>query len=368
MIHPGCSMKRILPSLAVCWATVCLPASVALANSLNWTHFGLRPLGMGNAFVSIADDYNALFYNPAGLARLKTWDGEFLSPRLEASDTTSDLVSDVLDLLQDTSTNDAVLDLIDKLIGKTFYAKLALSPHLVFPGFGFGLGWDVVRAESVFRRTISVDADIGTELIMPISYAFNTFEDRLSLGFTLKGVLRAGVDEEFSVNSIEDFSNQEVDDFVAAGYGVGVDFGLLFTPTEKMQPTFGLSIADVGGTSFQSASSEFEKTPPVRLPTMNVGMSLVPMTYKSTYLRLAVESHGINLPVHFSQKLNMGLEWGYRQLLKIQTGLYKGDITAGLQFDVGLLYLRFATYAEQLGPIAGQEASRRVAVQLKLLL
>jgi hypothetical protein len=32
-----------------------------------------RATGMGNAFVGIADDPSAIFYNPAGLARLKTW-------------------------------------------------------------------------------------------------------------------------------------------------------------------------------------------------------------------------------------------------------------------------------------------------------
>ena len=36
-----------------------------------WTQYGLRPLAMGNAYVAVADDYNALFYNPAGLARIK---------------------------------------------------------------------------------------------------------------------------------------------------------------------------------------------------------------------------------------------------------------------------------------------------------
>jgi hypothetical protein len=33
---------------------------------------GARPLGMGGAFVGLADDENAVFYNPAGLAFLKT--------------------------------------------------------------------------------------------------------------------------------------------------------------------------------------------------------------------------------------------------------------------------------------------------------
>ena len=34
---------------------------------------GARPIGMGKAFVALADDVNAVYINPAGLAGLKTW-------------------------------------------------------------------------------------------------------------------------------------------------------------------------------------------------------------------------------------------------------------------------------------------------------
>lgn len=37
-----------------------------------------RPLGMGGAFVGLADDVNALYYNPAGLAFLKTREETFM--------------------------------------------------------------------------------------------------------------------------------------------------------------------------------------------------------------------------------------------------------------------------------------------------
>ena len=36
-------------------------------HEFRWTHFGPRPLAMGNAYTAVADDHNALFYNPAGL-------------------------------------------------------------------------------------------------------------------------------------------------------------------------------------------------------------------------------------------------------------------------------------------------------------
>ena len=32
---------------------------------------GVRPVALGGAFVAVADDVNAIFYNPAGLAKIK---------------------------------------------------------------------------------------------------------------------------------------------------------------------------------------------------------------------------------------------------------------------------------------------------------
>ena len=45
----------------------------------------MRPLGMGNAYVAIADDFNAVFYNPAGLARLNDWYLEIINPGVTIS-------------------------------------------------------------------------------------------------------------------------------------------------------------------------------------------------------------------------------------------------------------------------------------------
>jgi hypothetical protein len=55
----------------------------------------------------------------------------------------------------------------------------------------------------------------------------------------------------------------------------------------------------------------------------------------------------------------------------VQTGLHQGSLSGGIQLDVFLLTLRFVTYTEQLGTIAGQDANlqdRRYALQLKLLI
>lgn len=60
-------MKKTSIGLAVILAL----ASGLLGNGLNLNGFGARAAAMGGAFVGLADDFTAVFWNPAGLALLK---------------------------------------------------------------------------------------------------------------------------------------------------------------------------------------------------------------------------------------------------------------------------------------------------------
>jgi hypothetical protein len=71
-----CSMILVLSGVAAFAEVIPStpdPASVA---------YGARPLGMGGAFVSIADDTNAIFTNPAGLGTLLDWSITSMSTQL----------------------------------------------------------------------------------------------------------------------------------------------------------------------------------------------------------------------------------------------------------------------------------------------
>ncbi len=61
-------MKRTA-TLVLCAALSLIPAA-ATANFLE-TELGARPMGMGGAFVAVADDVTAVHWNPAGLASLE---------------------------------------------------------------------------------------------------------------------------------------------------------------------------------------------------------------------------------------------------------------------------------------------------------
>jgi hypothetical protein len=275
---------------------------------------------------------------------------------------------------------DSVLDLLEENTGKSQYVAFGLTPHLVAPGFGFGVGLDIPVSIAI-HRDISVDIDAGPRVLLPVALATNLLEDRLSLGASVKLALAGGVSREFSINDIDAFSKKgdgssgpKLSDYVEGGAGLGVDVGLLFTPIKTMAPTLGLSVTDLGGTTYTKkldVGGTALGTPNLRLPSVNTGISLTPWEAKGMYLRTSVDAHAINQPEHFSKKFNLGVEWGYGSLIKVQGGLHQGEFSGGFEFDVFLLAIRFVTYTEQLGVVAGENDNlrdRRYALQLKLLI
>ncbi len=352
----------------------CINTSRVWAKELKWTHYGLRPLGMGNAYVAVADDFNAIFYNPAGLARLQEWHGELINPYFAVSKSSSDLFKNLSDL--QASQTDQVLAALDDMTGRAYYAGAGLTPHLIFPGFGVGMGLDTYASLSI-HGDISVDVDSRATALVPVAYAQNFWGERLSLGAAVKFVGTGGIDKNFSIADIDSFKSSgqqsnspKLSDFVDAGAGVGLDTGLLFTPKDQpMEPTLGVSITDFGGTPLKGIGAYL--TPKTRAPSVNTGVSLKPYKSSWSYLLTSLDVHSINTRDHFSKKLNLGLEYGLGSILKLQTGLHQGEMTAGFQLDAWLLVLRFATYSEQIGSSAGADelfSERRYILQLKVLI
>jgi hypothetical protein len=350
----------------------------ANAEELKWTHFGVRPLGMGNAFVGQADDFNALYYNPAGLAWLNTWTFEILSLRGEVSANTTNAISDISTFASSGSgSTDATIELIQKQGGKPLGLNLGLEPFFVMPHFGFALAIEM-PTQLTFHNDITFDVNAGPRLYFPVGFAASFLRNRLAVGFNAKALGQMGVDRSFDIDSLDNLTNGtsgegSLGDYVLGGYGLGFDTGILFRPDAKRSTTFGISVLDVGGTAFKPTSTGTGTmgAPETRQPSVNTGISFKPVKTASQYVSVNADVVAINQPVHFSKKVNLGAEYGLGEFLKVQGGLHQGEWTAGLQLDIMLLKLRLATYAEQLGTAAGQDeilSDRRYAMHLNVLL
>ena len=134
---------------------------------------GARPLGLGNAYEAIADDINALHYNPAGLAQIDETIFQFLVVRARV---TTDLVDE--------------LDTIGELFNDTINPLTKSDNPLTDPNLSKEREELVKRAEKILTERLG--ADIGLPslgLIIPLK----NDKYRVTLGATLYTQLLSNV-------------------------------------------------------------------------------------------------------------------------------------------------------------------------------
>jgi hypothetical protein len=391
------TFPRLLAPLvaAVCLSTLASMATSAHASSRRYqsSYVGVRPAAMGNAFTAVADDANALYYNPAGLARLETWNLDILSIILGLNQASYQNAKDVTELFnsgQGSSKSDDPAAVVEKLrpvlgniSGENHYARFGINPSFVMQNFGLGL-YSGVEAELVphingLPKVLDVAFLIDNQFRVGGAYQF--FGKKLAVGATVNFLARATATlEDFGVFEVVDASQDKnalkskIEQSFASGYGVGMDTGLLFTPVELWKPTIGIAVKNIGDTGFYFRklvqSSELENTPPPLRQSVNAGFSITPQ-WGRTYLRSSVDFRDLNVPIPASKKLGYGVEAGIKgNFLKgsLLGGMSEGYLTGGFEVDLFLFALRYATYVTDLGTFPTEKPERRHVIQMKVLM
>jgi hypothetical protein len=97
------AMKKVVYLLVFCSLAFFVNSAYALEKDDRIMKKGARPMGMGGAFVAIADDENAAFYNPAGITQRKSSLLSILGFGAAINSQTIKLTSDVIDLFSDSN-------------------------------------------------------------------------------------------------------------------------------------------------------------------------------------------------------------------------------------------------------------------------
>jgi long-subunit fatty acid transport protein len=131
---------------------------------------GARPIGMGGAYTAVADDANALFWNPAGLALNPAYGGSVTAMNLlqSVSYASGGLVAPIgrrvaVGLAGGLlSASDTRRDELGQEIGTFGLSDLAVGPGVAWQpltGLGFGLGARYVHSQidSFHAGALSVD-------------------------------------------------------------------------------------------------------------------------------------------------------------------------------------------------------------------
>lgn len=237
---------------------------------------GTRPIGIGGAFVGIADDINSLFYNPAGLGRLK---------RTEVT---------------------AMYDQQYIGVGNLNYGYLGLVlPIGDLGGFGFSISQSYYELYQEYIGILSYGTKISNNPLMFI-------------GGNMKGFMKRYVANEYT----------RVDPYFSTyGYtktGVGYDISTLLFITKRL--SLGVMIENIGEPDMALSAGE------------KVGVNAkLGIAYKIGKITPVVEVNIKNKKVNGKQDINFlgGVEYKLSDDIVLRGGGNLYNLSVGVSYNIG---------------------------------
>lgn len=248
--------KKIL--FAALAALFLLP-TLAPANGLNLNGLGSRARGMGGAFVGVADDFSAVFWNPAGAAGFRqTTYGFYATDLMPKASFNMSIRPDVLYVPEyPPPTVDAKTKKAHYLGFLGAYYK-PISPKVVI-GLGIGtpsgLGtkWDGADFADLYGgTTFNWSSKIGVFSFSPLVAVKVT--DRISVGATVN-IQYGNFNLKMPAGSA-DLGEGTVDlgqyEENMNGWGIGATFGVLAKPIDKL--SVGLTVRTPSTLTFKGSA------------------------------------------------------------------------------------------------------------------
>lgn len=354
-----------------------------------------RALGMGDAFVAVANDYSAIFYNPAGLARRE--DGQInLSLSAAGTPKAMDFYNEFSDIDKSNQTEQqktqAYLELIEKNYGEVYSLRLSpMEGFWVRPNWGIALIPADISIEMAMHQLVgpAVNTTVYADTTLGLAYADDmkgVENGRLSWGVTGKFVNRGFYSKPISATDFAEGSEILKKEDMLEGYTIDADIGLLWTPELPDQgfwsvlrlarPTFGMVVRNIAETGFGSSLKLLNKeatngTPEKLYRVVDLGTR---WEYPSAWIfggRGVLDVRDLGHPdFNWRKGVHIGFEfdWTVTSWWKghYRVGLKESFWTAGLSAELGIFNLDLVSYANDVGTKNTPIESRVYATRLNL--
>lgn len=347
----------------------------AEAKELYGPSAGVVPFGMGRAYSAVADDWLALYYNPAGLAMVTKVDVQAFELKLGSNKDVLDSYSNIKNL---SNGNGSIANTLNSYAGKHIAGELSNYSQITIPSFAMGLSYEV-KADVDLQNTaypqtyMRYTKDLGFNLGGAV--AIGKQKD-LRIGTRIQFLRRQGGEKVIGLNDISGSSKSLLDRFSASGTGISGALGIQYKiPTKgRVEVTTSFVWHDIGQTAFGSPTDS--NRPSVINENMVVGMAVrLPiggrqnrrverrygmkrstnaLIFAADYSHLNYSPSKEQYPKHMHLGMNLDLP-----ILSIQLGVNQTSLTFGTAFDIGVLRISAASYGEELGNYAGQRRDRR---------
>ena len=339
---------------------IVLFAGAPSAEEYPYIYKGLRPMGMGGAFVAVSDDANALFYNPAGLARIEKIRASLFPLELEIGEKAYDMLSDANDVDFDSEAETAAY--LRDNIGERAHLGLNLFPYYSMPRFALCLiGTARADVEVRDRQYPKLSTHVINDFGGGAGYAHPFLDDTVSVGVSLKYITRKSLTKEYTVLDItQDDLDKRIEDDLVDGSGILADLGVMVSLEH-----FGLANARVGlcaNNLIGSGPGDAQNLD----DHVDIGFAvdydiwITKATFAFDYVDLFSQ---LGDDDDLAKRIRMGAEFKLPMFLSVRAGLYQGYFTSGVSLDARFVQLDALTYAEEIGAYAGQRIDRRYALR-----
>lgn len=333
--------------------TLILGSLQARAGAILEMNQSIRSLGMGGVYTAIVNNTDALFYNPAALARVEG---------LQWHVANADVAINGLDILNDVKSVSSVSTPSDynQFFGKDIWLRAGGTTALAMPYFGVGAYSDSQAdlqlhnpAFPQFDTNFTSDYGLvvgGAVPLGPVS----------SAGIVAKRITRWGGDQNIDLGTIASGSTSNIaSQFKDKGNGYGLDLGVMTTIPAPFNPTIALTWQDLGCTAFQMTSGT--EAPPRIKDNLSLGVGTSFSVPGMDWYTGFEYRHITDTDYQLGQKIDLGTELSL-PLLDIRGGIHQGYAAYGLGMHILFFQFDVASYTEETGAYPGQSPQSRVQV------
>lgn len=390
-----------------------LIAGSLFASELQENFVPIKPLGMGGAFTAISNDENAVWTNPAGIARArkarnrKRW---FLTkfPNLGVG------VNSRAKKIHQTKGSDAELaeaiaesgDLGEE---NPYWENIHMFPLLQFdyskqaPG-AIGAYTNITRRMFVSEDDpAQTDVKIISDTGGVANFTWTNRTNRVNLGINLRYIVRYAYEDKIPTEEIKNKKaiQARFKDSANSATGFGIDAGAMYTFADFWFPTFGIAIFNlptgckkeylnphtktrqtVCGNLYRGKIENEEALSVIDPTDIRVGISITPRLSRKMALRIGLDAHHIYLPsgastiglpgVEAQKMLHGGIElfWGNPLLpspFSLHAGMGQGFLSTGFSVRLPYWSIDFATYGVDVSSEAKPIEDRRTVAGTSII-
>jgi hypothetical protein len=318
----------------------------------------IRALGMGNAYIGVVDDLDSLFYNPAGLAKVRGIQVEAVQANVSAKNLT-----DYKDI-QNIKGSSNLAQSLEPLYGKNYYAGAGARAGVAIPLFGAAV-YDVANLNLGVHNPAYTQLDVN--MLDDYGYALGfgiPIGPFMQFGVEGRRVKRTGSQNIYTGASFANLTTTTLQsDITQWGLGYAMDVGMNFIiPSPLVSLDIAASWQNVGNTTYITSSTAHIPTDPANLTVgfaARIDLPLITIRPAVDYRHLTEENYQV------MRKLNFGVEVEL-PLIDIRAGFSEGYYAWGLGVGFGLLNVDVASYGVELGDYPGQIQDRRYMAQVSI--